>query len=143
MVSFQTILNYLYSRFSSSGSNRIESQMRVSVAFSVVVAVAYAILDPVAFGIQALALIFVVAGALPMREVLLTAWLDAKDWARKGKPEIVVVAPSSILSNFQKMKIQTAIVFEQRATERSFSALGLIHLALFSRLTPTPILSRA
>lgn len=143
MVSFQTILNYLYSRFSSSGSNRIEYHMRVSVAFSVVVAIACAILNPVAFAIQALVLIFVVAGGLPMRELLLTAWIHARDWARKGKPELVVVATIAILSGFQKLKIRAAIVLEQHAIERSVSAVGLIHLALFPRLVPTPILSRA
>ena len=117
--------------------------MRVNVAFSAVVAIACAILDPETFGIQALALIFVVAGGLPIRTLLLTAWLDAKDWARKGRSELVVVATIVILSGFQKLKIHAAIVLEQHAIERSVSAVGLIHLALFPRLIPTPILSRA
>lgn len=124
----------LWARFNTS-----ESAMYVAVLMGVVFSV-------VQYGVE-LASIVILASAVAslMRETIRSSMFGV---VQKFIQSIVIpgfycCATPNFYSRHLMERTRMAIASSLCAFERGFSSIGFIHLALFPRLVPTPILSRA
>jgi len=146
MVSFQTILdNFQFLSESGAGGswwarfNTSESAMYVAILMGVV-------FSAVQYGVESVSIVILASAvASLMRETIRSSMLGV---VQKYIQSIVILsfyccATPRFYSRDLMERTRIEIASSLCAFERGFSSIGFVHLALFPRLVPTPILSRA